>query len=81
MQYLAGLKLNSSIFEGEKIGVLETKVAKKICHDTLYLSFSCNLIGYFKQGLKFDWLFYFYCSLLVGWGKMQFKAKNGAIHE
>ena len=54
---------------------------KNLPHDTLYLSFSCNLIGYFKQGLKFDWLFYFYCCLLVGWGKMQFKAKNGAIHE
>ena len=31
----------------------------KICHDTLCLSFSCNLIGYFKQALKSDWLFCF----------------------
>ena len=28
MQYWAGLKLNSSIFGGEKVRVLETKVAK-----------------------------------------------------
>ena len=28
----------------------------KICLDTLYLSFFCNLIGYFKQALKSDWL-------------------------
>ena len=29
----------------------------KICLDTLCLSFFCNLIGYFKQALKSDWLF------------------------
>ena len=32
-------------------------------------SFSCNLIDYFKQALKSDWLFCFWCSLLIGWEK------------
>ena len=43
-------------FLGEKkIRVLERKVAKfSTC-----LSFSCNLISYFKQALKSDWLFCF----------------------
>ena len=48
------------------IRVLETKVAK-LPHDTL--SFSCNLIDYFKQALKSDWSFCFKCSLLIGWEK------------
>ena len=33
--------------------------SSKICHTILCLSFSCNLIGYFKQALKSDWLFCF----------------------
>ena len=37
-------------------------------HDTLCLSFSCKLIGYFKQALKSDRLFCFYC-ILIGWEK------------
>ena len=48
--------------------VLETKVAK-LLNDTLSLSFSCNLIDYFKQALKSDWSFCFKSSLLIGWEK------------
>ena len=55
MQHWAGLKLNSSIFWGEKVSYKSSK----ICHTILCLSFSCNLIGYFKQALKSDWLFRF----------------------
>ena len=58
MQYWAGLKLNSSIFGGEKSNSFGKKVAN-LPHDTLCLSFSCNLIGYFKQALKSDWSFCF----------------------
>ena len=58
MQYWAGLKLNSSIFGGEKVRVWKQKL-QNLPHDTLCLSFSCNLIGYFKQTLKSDWLFCF----------------------
>ena len=68
MQYWAGLKLNSSIFLGEKSNSFGKKVAN-LPHDTLCLSFSCNLIGYFKQALKSDWLFCFYGNLLIGWEK------------
>ena len=32
---------------------------QNLSHDTLCLSFSCNLIGYFNQALKSDWLFCF----------------------
>ena len=53
MQYWAGLKLNSSIFCGEKVRVKKQKL-QNLPHDTLCLSFSCNLIGYFKQALKSD---------------------------
>ena len=50
--------------------------SSKICHTILCLSFSCNLIGYFKQALKSDWLFFFFSvtSLLAG-KKMRFKEK------
>ena len=58
MQYWAGLKLNSSNFWGEKVRVWKQKL-QNLPHDTLCLSFSCNLIGYFKQALKSDWLFCF----------------------
>ena len=65
MQYLAGLRLNSSIFWGEKMRVLETKVAK---FATWYsLSFKpWNLIGCFVLSIA---------SLLAG-KKMRFKAKK-----
>ena len=58
MQYWAGLKLNSSIFGGEKVRVWKQKL-QNLPHDTLCLSFSCNLIGYFKQASKSDGLFCF----------------------
>ena len=58
MQNWAGLKLNSSIFLGEKITVLEAK-KQILLHDILCLTFHCNLIGYFKQALKSYWLFCF----------------------
>ena len=59
MQYWAGLKLNSSIFWGKKIRVFWKQKMQNLLHDTLCLSFSCNLIGYFKQALKSVWLFCF----------------------
>ena len=68
MQHWAGLKLNSSIFWGEKVRVLETKVAKFAMQYSLSF-ISCNLIGYFKQALKSDWLFCLKCSLLISWKK------------
>ena len=68
MQYWASLKLNSSIFWGEK-REFSKQWLQNLPHDTLCLSFSCNYIGYFKQALKSDWLFCFQCSLLIGWEK------------
>ena len=50
-------------------------------HDTLCLSFSCNMIGYFKRGLKYDWLFCFIVASSLAGKKMRFKAKNGATCE
>ena len=58
MQYWAGLKLNSLIFYGEKLEFWKQKL-QNLPHDSLCLSFSCNLIFYFKQALKSDWLFFF----------------------
>ena len=43
--------------------------------------FSCNLICYFKQALKSDWLFCFSVPFLLAGEKMQFRAKNCAIRE
>ena len=61
MQYWAGLKLNSSIFWGGKSKSWQTvNKSCKICHMILLcLSFFCNLIGYFEQAFKSDWLFCF----------------------
>ena len=53
----------------------------KICHMILCLSFSCNLIGYFKQVLKSDWLFVLSVASSLATKKVQFKAKKGAICE
>ena len=53
----------------------------KICHIIHCLLFSCNLIGYFKQALKSDWLFYFSVASSLARKKMRFKAKSGAIRE
>ena len=60
--------LYSSIFWVEKVRVLEKKW-QNLPYDTLCLSFSYNLIGYFKQALESDWLFCFKCGLLIGWEK------------
>ena len=46
-----------SIFLGEKVRVKKQKL-QNLAHDTPCLSFSCSLIGYFKQALKSDWLFF-----------------------
>ena len=54
MQDWAGLKLNSSIFGEEKKKEFWKQKLQNLQHDTLYLSFSWNLIGYFKQALKSD---------------------------
>ena len=64
---------------GGEIRVKKQKL-QNLPHDTLCLSFSCNLIGYFKQALKSDWFVFSVASSLTG-KKMPFKAKNGAIHE
>ena len=53
----------------------------KMPHDTFCFPFSCNLIGYFKQALKSDWLFCFSVASSLAGKKMRFKAKNGAIRE
>ena len=53
MQDWAGLKLNSSIFGKKKKEFWKQKL-QNLPHDTLYLSFSWNLIGYSKQALKSD---------------------------
>ena len=45
-------------FLGGKSKFLKQKL-QNLPHDTLCLSFSCNLISYFKQALKSDWLFCF----------------------
>ena len=80
MQHWAGLRLNSSIFLGEKRG-LETKVAKFVIWYSLSF-ISCNLI---QVTLNKPWnligcyVFSVACSLAGK--KMQFKAKNSAISE
>ena len=73
-------KLNPSIFGGEKLELWKQKL-QNLPNDTLCLSFSCNLTGYFKQALKSDWLFFFKCNFLIAWKKKRFRAKNGAIRE
>ena len=55
MQCWAGLKLHSSFF----FFLRGKQKFQNLPHDTLCLSFSCNLVGYFKQALKSDWLFFF----------------------
>ena len=54
IQYWAGLKLNlCPFFGGKKVRVKKQKL-QNLPHDTLCLSFSCNLNGYVKQVLKSD---------------------------
>ena len=61
MQYWTGLKLSSSIFWGEKLRVLETKVAKFATWYSLSFIFSAIWLAIWsvKQALKSDWLFCF----------------------
>ena len=42
------------------------------------LSFSCNLIGYFKQALKSDWFLFVNVPFSLAGKKMRFRAKNSA---
>ena len=79
MQHWAGLKLNLSILRGGDRSFGNKSC--KICHIIHCLLFSCNLIGYFKQALKSDWLFYFSVASSLAKKKMRFKAKSGAIRE
>ena len=58
----------------------EIKLVQNLLHDTLCLSFSCNLIGYFKRTLNLIGFVFSVASSLAG-KKMRFKAKNGAIRE
>ena len=63
---------NSSIFWGDKVRVLETKVAKFFSAIwSVTLNKSWNLIG----------CFVFSVASSLARKKMRFKAKNGAIHE
>ena len=80
MQHWAGLRLNSSIFLGEKRG-LETKVAKFVIWYSLSF-ISCNLI---QVTLNKPWnligCYVFSVASSLAGKKMWFKAKNGAIRE
>ena len=59
-------------FPGEKLEFWK----QNLQHDSLCLPFSCNLMGYFKQALKSDWLFFFFSvASLLAEKKMRFKAK------
>ena len=50
-------KFMSIFFGGGEVRVKKQKV-QNLPHDTPCLLFSCNLIGYFKQALKSDWLIF-----------------------
>ena len=74
---------NSSISWGEKVRVLETKVAKFATWYSLSFIFSAiwSAIWSVKQALKYDWLFVFSVASSLAGKKMWFKAKNSAICE
>ena len=57
-KYFIDVDVWNSFLGGGKVRVLETKVAKFAMQYSLSF-ISCNLIGYFKQALKSDWLFCF----------------------
>ena len=61
-------------FLGGGIRVWKQKL-QNLPHDTC-LSFSWNLIGFFKQALKSDWLFCFQRSLLIGSEKDAISSKK-----
>ena len=81
MQYWAGLKLNSSIFETEKIRVLETKVAKTR-HMILFVFHfpAIWLVTLNKPGNLIHCFIFNLASSLAG-NKIWFKAKNSAIRK
>ena len=60
---------------------LVTKVANLPHSGLLCLSFTCSLIGYFKQALKSDWLFCLSVLFSLPGKKMGFRAKNSVIQE
>ena len=45
----------------------------------IYLSFSCNLIDFFKQALKFVWLPCFSKAVSLAEKEMRLRTQNGAI--
>ena len=77
MQYWAGVKLNSSIFWGEKVRVLETKIAKLA---TIPFVFHFSAIWLVSLNKPWNLIGCFVISVASLAGKkMQFKVKNGAI--
>ena len=80
MQYWAGLKLNSSIFGGEKIRALETKVAKFAMILFVFYFPAVWLVTLNKPWNLIGCFIFSVASSLAG-KKMRFKANNGAIHE
>ena len=80
MQYWAGLKLNSSIFWGEKIRALETKVAK-IAMILFVFYFPAIWLVTLNKPWNLISCFVFSVASSLAEKKMRFKANNGAIHE
>ena len=80
MQYWAGLKFNSSIFGGEKVRVLETKVAKFATWyslSSIFLQFD----RLFKQTWNLLGCFVLSVATSLARKKMRLKATNGVIRE
>ena len=50
-------------------------------NSNIWCLFSCNLIGYFKQTMKSDWLLRFRKAISLTGKKIQFEANNGAIRK
>ena len=80
MQYWAGLKLNSSIFWGEKIRALETKVAK-IAMILFVFYFPAIWLVTLNKPWNLISCFVFSVASSLAEKNMRFKANNGAIHE
>ena len=80
MQYWAGLKLNSSIFWGEKIRALEIKVAK-IAMILFVFYFPAIWLVTLNKPWNLIGCFVFSVASSLAGKKMRFKANNGAIHE
>ena len=69
------------IFTGDIKQSFETKVAKFTTDWFFCLSFSCNLIVYFINALKFDWLFCISVPFSLAGEKVKLRAANSAIWE